>query len=99
MGLDSDQRSSRGERRHQAANAGVKSLARRDALRSIIRQLLWCEAALSLTAVIVLVVTLGWPRWIELTVGVDLDHGSGTVECMVAIASVLVALASGALAH
>ncbi len=68
-------------------------------MQSMVRRLFWCEVGLSLAAAVVLVATLAWPHWIELTLGVDPDHGGGSAEWMIAAGSALAATVSGALAR
>jgi hypothetical protein len=68
-------------------------------MQSMIRRLFWCEAGFSLAAVVALVVTLAWPHWIELTLGVDPDHGSSSAEWMIAVTTGVIAVTSGGLAR
>lgn len=68
-------------------------------MRSTIRRLFWCEVCFSVAALVTLAVTLVWPSWIELALGVDPDRGSGAAELAIAIASAAIAVASGALAR
>jgi hypothetical protein len=48
-----------------------------------------------LLAVILAVLTVVYPRWIELVTGADPDAGSGAVEAMIVLACVLVAFGRG----
>ncbi len=45
-----------------------------------LRQRFWIEVALAVLSAGLLVLTLLWKDWIELTFGIDPDAGSGAVE-------------------
>jgi hypothetical protein len=53
-------------------------------------QLLLCAFSL-----IVLLLTVAYPTWIETTLGVDPDHGSGLAEWLVLLVTASVAILSG----
>jgi hypothetical protein len=52
----------------------------------------WTEAALAALSGVFFLLTVLWRDWIEIVVGVDPDHGDGSVEWVIAIASALVAV-------
>jgi hypothetical protein len=58
-----------------------------------IRWRLWLEAALTLGAGGLGILTLFWHDWIETVFGVDPDHGNGSLEWIIAFA--LLAIAFG----
>jgi hypothetical protein len=68
-------------------------------MQSTIRRLFWCEAGLAIAAAATFMLTLLWPHWIELAFGFDPDHGSGSAEWMIAVASGAAAVMSSALAR
>ena len=68
-------------------------------MQSIVRRYFWLEAGFSLATVVLLLVTLAWPQWIELTLGVDPDHGSSSAEWIIAVTTTLISVTSGGLAH
>jgi hypothetical protein len=59
----------------------------------------WLEAATSVLAAVLAVLTLTWPEWIEGRSGWDPDHGDGSVEWLLAgglaVLAVAVSLAAG----
>ncbi len=46
-------------------------------------------------AVLLAVLTMVFPRWLELTTGLDPDAGSGAVEVLIVFGCLLVAVARG----
>lgn len=50
-----------------------------------------------IVAVLLAILTLLFPQWIEHVFGVDPDHGSGTVEVLIVLALVGVAVGRGVL--
>ncbi len=63
------------------------------------RALFWTEAGLALASCVFVLLTLLWKDWIELTFGVDPDHGSGSLEWLIALGFVGIAVAFAALAR
>ena len=61
-------------------------------VRSNLRRRFWVEAAAALVASILCVITPIWSDWIEIVSGWDPDQGDGTVEWMVALGLLIVAL-------
>ena len=50
-----------------------------------LRARFWVEVALAVSALVLGVVTLVWPDWLELVLGVDPDHGSGSLEAFISL--------------
>jgi hypothetical protein len=48
---------------------------------------LWIDAGASALCGLILVLTLAWPDWIELVLGVDPDRSSGALEWGIALAA------------
>ncbi|WP_405358730.1 ABC transporter permease [Kitasatospora sp. NBC_00085] len=65
---------------------------------SPVRPLFWLEIALGSLSGLLFLVTLVWPDWIELLLGLDPDAGSGAAEWLIVAttATVTVACAVGA---
>lgn len=59
----------------------------------------WIEAGLGSLSALLFVLTLAWPTWIELTLRVDPDFGSGKLEWAIALATSVLAIAAFALAR
>jgi hypothetical protein len=59
----------------------------------------WTETVLGGLATVVLGVTLAWPDWLELTLHVDPDAGSGAAEWVVVTVLAAVAIVSFVLAR
>jgi hypothetical protein len=57
------------------------------------------EAAMAVVFAIWAGITLIWPDWIETTIGVDPDSGSGTAEWAVIIVLAAIAVVAAALAR
>jgi hypothetical protein len=61
------------------------------------RRRFWVESASALTTVILAVVTLVWPQWIEAVFGVDPDGGSGAAEvAVVGVLAIITLVLAGA---
>jgi hypothetical protein len=67
-------------------------------MKATIRRLFWWEVGLAVAATTTFLLTLLWPNWIELSLGLDPDHGSGAAEWMSAALSGAAAAGSSALA-
>jgi hypothetical protein len=59
----------------------------------------WCEAAAFSTSTVLFGVTLVWPTWIELMFHADPDHGSGRLEWLILLASLMASLWTSVLAR
>jgi hypothetical protein len=59
----------------------------------------WIEVFCGASAMSLLVLTLIWPTWIELTIGIDPDHGGGAAEWLIEALFASAALANGVLAR
>jgi hypothetical protein len=59
----------------------------------------WVESALSTAAAALCLMTMLWKDWIEIVFGVDPDHHSGSLEWVIALGTLLVAVGSGAAAR
>lgn len=66
-------------------------------LRQTVRGRFWVEAALAVASAVLLVLTMIWHDWIEIVLGVRLDHGDGSLERLLVIVFLLVTAASSAL--
>jgi hypothetical protein len=64
-----------------------------------IRFRFWVEAALSVISGALFIITVVWRDWIELVLGVDPDHGNGSVEWLVAAVPLVVASATFVIAR
>ena len=64
-----------------------------------LRTRMWIEAALSVVACLLTLVTLVWPDWIELLFDESPDGGDGSAERAIAIAWLLAAVLFGWLAR
>jgi hypothetical protein len=59
-------------------------------VKPLVRRRFWLESGSAIASGGLLLLTLIWHDWIELVLGVDPDHGSGSLEgVIVAIAGVL----------
>ena len=58
----------------------------------------WIESALAVLAVLLAVVTIVWPDWIELVFGIEPDEGNGSLEVMITVGAVGLAIAFSLLA-
>jgi hypothetical protein len=58
----------------------------------------WVEGVAASAAFVLLAVTLVWPDWIELVLGVDPDLGSGALEWLIVLVSFVVLLSASILA-
>jgi hypothetical protein len=58
----------------------------------------WVESALAAASILLVLLTLVWKDWIEEVIGVDPDHGNGSLEWLitVALAAVAIAFCAGA---
>ncbi len=66
-------------------------------MRSGTRSRFWWEAVLAVLAGLTGVATLVAPRWIELVLRVDPDHGSGSAErAVVAVCALLLVVSAAA---
>jgi hypothetical protein len=59
----------------------------------------WDETIMAAACGILFILTLVWPRWLELVFGFDPDHGSGAAEWAVTGVILALALLFGALAR
>ncbi|MGH9057144.1 MAG: ABC transporter permease [Acidimicrobiales bacterium] len=57
----------------------------------------WIESATALLTTVVGLVTLLWHDWIELVLGVDPDHGNGSIEVWFVVAMFSVSACCGAI--
>ena len=57
------------------------------------------ETALAVILAVLAVVTLFWPRWIEVLTGLEPDAGSGEAEWGIVVLLAVLALAAGLLAR
>jgi hypothetical protein len=58
-----------------------------------VRRRFWAESALAVVSVFLVLLTLVWKDWIEEVFGVDPDHGNGSLEWLITVAFVAVAIA------
>jgi hypothetical protein len=59
----------------------------------------WLEAAAAIVSLVILLLTLVAPNWIEFVFGIDPDHHSGSLEWLIVAASAAVTISSAALAR
>lgn len=59
----------------------------------------WFEAAASSACAVLFVVTLVWPRWIEILFHADPDHGSGQLEWLILLVSLTASVLASVLAR
>lgn len=59
----------------------------------------WIEAILAAAGTLLLVLTLVWEDWIEIAFGVDPDNRSGSLEWLIVIACLCVAVVFSVLAR
>lgn len=64
-----------------------------------LRRRFWAEVGFAIVSAMLLILTAGWPDWIEQVFGVDPDTGSGALEWATAIVLVISAAAAPALAR
>jgi hypothetical protein len=57
------------------------------------------EGACAVASAVFALLTLVWRDWIELTFGVDPDHHAGSLEWLIAVGLVALALVFGAMAR
>jgi hypothetical protein len=57
----------------------------RPAFWAVLRTRFWLEATLAVGAMMVSILTVAWPAWIEATFSVDPDRGSGAAEWLVVV--------------
>jgi MYXO-CTERM domain-containing protein len=57
------------------------------------------ESAYAITSAVFALLTLVWRDWIELTFGVDPDHHDGSLEWLIAVGLLALALLFGAMAR
>ena len=62
-------------------------------MKSNLRRRFWVEAGLASVAGILCLITPIWPDWIEIVSGWDPDQHDGSVEWMIALGLLIVALA------
>jgi hypothetical protein len=68
-------------------------------MRGNIRRSFCIEACVSVCSLLLFIVTLAWPNWIELISGIDPDHGDGGCEQWIVAASALTAMTAFVLAR
>ena len=59
----------------------------------------WLEVAGLSVSSVLLIATLMWPSWIETVFGVDPDNGSGLLEWLIVVSSLIVSACTAALAR
>jgi len=64
-----------------------------------VRRRFWVEAALSVASFALVNITLVRRDWIELVLGVDPDHGNGSLEWLIVLGLLVVASTSFAIAR
>jgi hypothetical protein len=64
-----------------------------------LRARLLIEQVLAVVSALLCLLTLAYPEWIEASTGLEPDAGSGEAEWIVAVAFLVVAVASGLLAR
>lgn len=68
-------------------------------MRARVRWQFWLETGLATVSGVLFIVTLVWRDWIEDVFGVDPDQHSGSLEWLIVIALLAIALISAALAR
>jgi hypothetical protein len=68
------------------------------AARSELKVRYWFEAGLAVAAIILAIMTMIWPNWIEILFKIDPDEGSGALELSVVVGLLGVSIASMLLA-
>ena len=68
-------------------------------MRRGVRVRFWLEAAMGAVSAGLLALTFVWRDWIEAIFGVDPDHGSGSLEWLIAGALLLITIALGVIAR
>ena len=68
-------------------------------MRHEVRVRFWMEAAMGGVSAFLLALTFVWRDWIEAMFGVDPDHGSGSLEWLIAGALLLITVAFGVVAR
>jgi hypothetical protein len=64
-----------------------------------VRRRFWVEAALCVVGFALVIVTVVWRDWIEFVFGVDPDHRDGTLEWLIVLGLLVVALTTFAIAR
>jgi len=64
-----------------------------------LRRRFWFEAASFSAGMVLLGLTVAWPDWIELAFGVDPDGGSGLLEWLIVLVSLIVMVVAATVAR
>ena len=59
----------------------------------------WFETAASSACAVLFVVTLVWPRWMEILFQADPDHGSGQLEWLILLVTLTTSVLASVLAR